>query len=114
MKTYARLDEQDYVVATFTADDPPPGAIEYPEDAPRLGLQRIKLQDGQFVQTAESWEPTPAYDLARVRAYPSLGDQMDMLWHAMDDNVIPRVEPFYSQIKAVKEAHPKPGAPGSN
>lgn len=44
----------------------------------------------------------------RRRAYPRLGDQMDMLWHAMDDNVIPRVEPFYSQIKAVKDAHPKP------
>lgn len=45
---------------------------------------------------------------ARRKAYPSLGDQMDMLWHAMDDNVIPRVEPFYSQIKAVKDANPKP------
>lgn len=44
----------------------------------------------------------------RRRAYPSLGDQMDMLWHAMDDNLIPRVEPFYSQIKAVKEQFPKP------
>jgi hypothetical protein len=44
----------------------------------------------------------------RRRAYPSLGDQMDMLWHAMDANVMPRVEPFYSQIKAVKDANPKP------
>lgn len=44
----------------------------------------------------------------RRRAYPSLGDQMDMLWHAMNNNVLPRIEPFYSQIKAVKEQFPKP------
>lgn len=45
--------------------------------------------------------------LSRQRAYPSIGDQLDMIWHAMDDNIIPRVEPFYSQIKAVKDQFPK-------
>lgn len=109
MKTYARLDGNGYVVATFSSQQPPADAIEYPESAPRLSFQRIRYDSGQFVQTDETWEPEPSYDLARVLAYPSLGDQMDMLWHAMDDNVIPRVEPFYSQIKAVKDAHPKPG-----
>lgn len=108
MKTYAKLDGQGYVVSTFSAQEPPPDAIEYPESAPRLGLQRIRRVGNDFVLTQETWEPTPSYDLARVRAYPSLGDQMDMLWHAMNNNVIPRIEPFYSQIKAVKEAHPKP------
>ena len=45
---------------------------------------------------------------ARSQAYPSIGDQLDMLWHAMDDGVMPKVEPFYGSIKAVKDAHPKP------
>jgi hypothetical protein len=45
---------------------------------------------------------------ARKRSYPSVGDQLDMLWHAMDDGVMPKIEPFYSSIKAVKDAHPKP------
>lgn len=108
MKTYAKLDDQGYVVATLTAPEPPPGAIEYPDSAPPLGLQRIRRVGNDFVLTQETWAPTPAYDLARVREYPSLGDQMDMLWHAMDANVIPRIEPLYSQIKAVKAAHPKP------
>lgn len=108
MKTYARLDDNGYVVTIFTAAQAPEGAIEYPESAPRMSFERIKYQDGQFVQTTESWIGEPSYDLARVRAYPSLGDQMDMLWHAMNNNVIPRVEPFYSQIKAVKEQFPKP------
>jgi len=30
-----------------------------------------------------------------------------MLWHAMDDGIIPKIEPLYSEIKAVKDAHPK-------
>lgn len=47
------------------------------------------------------------YDVKRLKAYPSVNDQLDMLWHAMDDGVLTKVEPFYSQIKAVKEAHPK-------
>jgi hypothetical protein len=31
-----------------------------------------------------------------------------MLWHAMDDGLIPKIEPMYSEIKAVKEQYPKP------
>jgi hypothetical protein len=44
----------------------------------------------------------------RQAEYPKVEDQMDMLWHAMDDGVIPKVEPFYSQIKAIKDKYPKP------
>lgn len=44
----------------------------------------------------------------RRRAYPSLSDQMDALWHAMHDGTLPKVEPFYSDILAVKERYPKP------
>ena len=50
----------------------------------------------------------PLYVEQRKYSYPALGDQMDMLWHAMDTGVLPKVEPFYSQIKAVKEQYPKP------
>ena len=44
----------------------------------------------------------------RVGAYPKIGDQLDMLWHAMNDDETKRLEPFYSEIKAVKNAYPKP------
>lgn len=49
----------------------------------------------------------PDYLMARIAAYPSLQSQMDSLWHAMDQGVLPKAEPFYSQIKAVKDAYPK-------
>lgn len=47
------------------------------------------------------------YQVARRMAYPPIGDQMDALWHAMHAGTLPKVEPWYSQIKAVKERHPK-------
>ena len=63
--------------------------------------------------------PAPPIDMdyrkARVDAYPSVRDQLDMLWHAMDEFHMARVEPFYSRIKATKDAYPKDSsvAPGS-
>lgn len=53
--------------------------------------------------------PEP-YTVVRQRMYPSVEDQLDMIWHAMHDNILPRVEPMYSMILAVKEAAPKGGA----
>lgn len=46
--------------------------------------------------------------LGRRRAkYPSIEDQLDMLWHAMDQDPSKRLEPFYSTIKAVKDEFTK-------
>jgi hypothetical protein len=55
------------------------------------------------------------YRNARLNAYPSASEQLDMLWHAMDCAAMPAVEPFYSRIKAVKQAYPKDNSvvPGS-
>jgi hypothetical protein len=47
------------------------------------------------------------YVADRLRAYPKIGDQLDMLWHAMDLDNLTKVEPFYSTIKSVKDTYPK-------
>jgi hypothetical protein len=43
----------------------------------------------------------------RLRQYPPLGDQLDMLWHAIDNGTLNKTSDFYTAIKAVKDAHPK-------
>jgi hypothetical protein len=48
------------------------------------------------------------YRRDRKKQYPSVNEQLDMLWHAMDDGALPRVDSFYDAIKAVKDANPKP------
>ena len=45
----------------------------------------------------------------RDRVYPSIGDQLDMLWHSIDKNPALKSEyfEFYEAIKTVKVKNPK-------
>jgi hypothetical protein len=47
------------------------------------------------------------YRKLRAAAYPKIGDQIDALWHAMDQGLLPKIEPMYSQIKLVKDKYQK-------
>lgn len=42
----------------------------------------------------------------RQRAYPAIGEQLDMLWHAMDRGEIPKAQVWYDSIKQVKDSVP--------
>ena len=48
-----------------------------------------------------------ANEYKSLRQYPSIGDQLDMLWHAIDNGTLNKTSDFYTAIKAVKDAHPK-------
>ena len=52
-----------------------------------------------------------AYARTLADAYPSIGDQLDMLWHAIDVGdwtaVKVKTTSFYTELKAVKDANPK-------
>ena len=51
------------------------------------------------------------YTEQRRNAYPEIGDQLDMLWHSIDQD--PQLKSkyfdFYEAIKAVKVKYPKNG-----
>ena len=51
------------------------------------------------------------YQRDRATDYPPIGDQLDMLWHSIDQNPKLKSEyfEFYEAIKAVKVKHPKNG-----
>ena len=55
-------------------------------------------------------EPKP-YVAKRKLAYPSIGDQLDMLWHSIDQNPALKSQyfDFYETVKAVKVKFPKNG-----
>ena len=55
--------------------------------------------------------PTPAYVSKRKLAYPSIGDQLDMLWHSIDQDPALKSKyfSFYEAIKSVKVKNPKNG-----
>jgi len=49
-------------------------------------------------------------EYARTRAtlYPEIGDQLDMLWHAIDSGTLDKTSDFYTTLKKVKDDNPKP------
>jgi hypothetical protein len=53
-----------------------------------------------------------AYKDDRKSSYPTIGDQLDMLWHAIDTGnwtaAKVKTTDFYTELKAVKDANPKP------
>ena len=50
----------------------------------------------------ENWEAN------RIIEYGDIGKQLDMLWHAIDTNTLDKTSDFYTSLKAVKDANPKP------
>jgi hypothetical protein len=48
------------------------------------------------------------YQRVRAKQYPSIADQLDMLWHAIDTNSLDKNSSFYTTLKAVKDANAKP------
>lgn len=55
-------------------------------------------------------KPEPTYAELRKSAYPELGEQLDMIWHLMDDGVLGeevKNTDFYLTLKDVKDKYPK-------
>ena len=48
------------------------------------------------------------YQRLREKEYPHHHDQLDAIWHGMDDGTLPKVTAFYDPLKAVKDKYPKP------
>lgn len=107
---YAKINDDGYVVGICSGENPGQGWIEYPDDAPSLGPQMIRRAvDGRFVVTDVSVAPTPAADLARSMAYPTVGDQLGAIWKAIAPLIEhPEAEAILAKIQAVKDANPKP------
>jgi hypothetical protein len=83
-----------------------------------------KLVNGQLVELTSEEEAAIAaeetkvkdelaktgYKQARATSYPPFGEQLDLLYHAIeaDSGLKTKLAGFYNAIKAVKDANPKP------
>ena len=47
------------------------------------------------------------YQRDRADSYPAIGDQLDMLFHAIDAEKVDKTSDFYKSLKAVKDKYPK-------
>ena len=66
-------------------------------------------EEAAFAEAQANIVPTPTYVSQRKSAYPSIGDQLDMLWHSIDENAELKQKyfAFYEAIKSVKVKYPK-------
>jgi len=48
-----------------------------------------------------------AYQQQRRLAYPRINDQLDMLWHAIDQGKLDKTSDFYTALATVKAQYPK-------
>ena len=67
-------------------------------------------EEAALIAQSELPDTTP-YDKKRRMEYPTIGDQLDMLWHAVDTGdwtpAKVKTTEFYTALKAVKDANPK-------
>ena len=61
------------------------------------------------IQELKDADIVPEYVKLRLTEYPPIADQLDRLWHSIDDNAELKQKyfAFYEAIKAVKAKYPK-------
>ena len=62
--------------------------------------------EAKLIEVSNKWENTE-YQRKRAIEYPALKEQLDMLWHAIDNGTLNKTSDFYTSIKAVKDTYPK-------
>ena len=97
-----------YSDASYINDET--GAFD--KDGKSITLEQSKIDSARTTLDAEA--AAVKYKTDRTtngsKTYPAIGDQLDLLWHAIDADADLKVKfsAFYNSIKAVKDANPKP------
>ena len=92
-----------------TIDD---GAGAFKADGSQITLVQSDIDAARVTLDAEA--AAIKYQTDRTTngstTYPAIGDQLDLLWHAIDadTDLKSKFSAFYNSIKEVKDANPKP------
>ena len=88
------------------------GTGAFDKDGKSISLEQSKIDAARTTLDAEA--AAVKYKTDRTTngstTYAPIGDQLDLLWHAIDADSDLKVKfsAFYNSIKAVKDANPKP------
>ena len=93
--------------ANFTYQDEDINTIQWLDGTTPIPVADIEAKMTELQAEYDAKE----YQRERATSYPSIGDQLDMLWHSIDQNPSLKSEyfEFYEAIKAIKVKHPKNG-----
>ena len=99
-KAYSNVTRIDDGLGVFDKDDNEVTIVQSDVDAARVTLNAeaaaVKYKTDRTINGSTK--------------YPAIGDQLDLLWHAIDADTDLKVKfsAFYNSIKEVKDANPKP------
>ncbi len=79
---------------------------QHPEDSEWVPPSK-EVVEAYLTKIQNEWDENVKYQMLRKQAYPTIESQLDALWHAMDKGVIPKIEPMYSEVAAIKDQFPK-------
>ena len=65
-------------------------------------------ESGTVVQYVTGNTPEPSYTESRALNYPKIVEQLDKLYHDIDNGTLDETGEFYAGLKAVKDEYPKP------
>ena len=73
----------------------------------------IKIEDDKLVLVEK--EPVIlGYKILRAREYPQIKEQLDMIWHSIDEGSLDKDSNFYKELKKVKDKYPKDSQNGQS
>jgi len=92
-------------IVTVTGNDINTCEIIWHEGTTPIPKADIEVKMAEMANEPEQ----SAYAEQRRNAYPPIGDQLDMLWHTIDKDILlqKRYFDFYQTIKQVKVKYPK-------
>lgn len=70
--------------------------------------EKAPVSDQHLIEKAKSLANNSAYKDLRREKYPQLVEQLDMLWHDINQGKLNTESSFYKAVKAVKDQFPKP------
>ena len=75
----------------------------------QLTAEEEAARDIEEDQAIKNQIQVKSYASKRKNAYPEIGEQLDMLWHSINENAELKQKyfAFYEAIKAVKAKYPK-------
>jgi len=79
------------------------GPLDVNEESVSIDESKV----GEEVKKLETEWKVKQYQRDRQPEYPQIGDQLDMLYHAIDAGKVDKTSDFYKALKAVKDKHPK-------
>lgn len=77
-------------------------------DLTQAEIEEFEARESKHLQDLDYYVKSEKYKDDRRESYPSIGDQLDMLYKAMESGEISKANDFFNAIKTVKDAHPKP------